>query len=59
MFVAFGKSFAAFEAQLRRMLGLDDTVVDALFSMSRPIGTAYFWCPPVDGGHLDLRQLGL
>lgn len=59
MFVAFGKSFAAFEAQLRRMLGLDDTVVDALFSMSRPISTAYFWCPPVDGGHLDLRQLGL
>jgi putative iron-dependent peroxidase len=59
MFVAFGKSFAAFETQLRRMLGLDDAVVDALFGMSKPISTAYFWCPPVSGGRLDLRQLGL
>lgn len=59
MFVAFGKSFAAFEAQLRRMLGLDDAVVDALFGMSKPISTAYFWCPPVQDGRLDLRQLGL
>lgn len=59
MFVAFGKSFAAFEVQLRRMLGLDDAVVDALFGMSKPISTAYFWCPPVMGGRLDLRQLGL
>jgi putative iron-dependent peroxidase len=58
MFVAFGKSFAAFEAQLRRMLGLDDAVVDALFGMSKPISTAYFWCPPVCAGRLDLRQLG-
>jgi putative iron-dependent peroxidase len=59
MFVALGKSFAAFEAQLRRMLGLDDAVVDAMFGMSQPISTAYFWCPPVMGGRLDLRQLGL
>lgn len=59
MFVALGKSFTAFEAQLNRMLGLDDTVVDALFGMSKPISTAYFWCPPVQDGRLDLRQLGL
>jgi putative iron-dependent peroxidase len=59
MFVAFGKSFAAFEAQLRRMLGLEDAVVDALFGMSKPISTAYFWCPPVLDGRLDLRQLGM
>jgi putative iron-dependent peroxidase len=59
MFVAFGKSFAAFEVQLRRMLGLDDAVVDALFGMSKPISTAYFWCPPASNGRLDLRQLGL
>jgi putative iron-dependent peroxidase len=59
MFVAFGKSFSAFEAQLRRMLGLDDAVVDALFDMSKPISTAYFWCPPVHDGRLDLRQLGM
>jgi putative iron-dependent peroxidase len=30
-----------------------------LFGMSKPIGTAYFWCPPMRDGHLDLRQLGL
>lgn len=59
MFVALGKSFAAFEAQLRRMVGMDDAVVDALFGMSQPISTAYFWCPPLHQGRLDLRQLGL
>jgi putative iron-dependent peroxidase len=36
MFVAFGHSFDAFEAQMRRMAGLDDGVVDGLFSISRP-----------------------
>ncbi len=57
MFVAFGHSFDAFEAQLRRMVGLDDGVVDALFSFTRPASTAYFFCPPVTDGHLDLRAL--
>jgi putative iron-dependent peroxidase len=59
MFVAFGKSFDAFEAILRRMAGLDDGLVDALFGISRPISSAYFWCPPMFDGRLDLRQLGL
>lgn len=59
MFVAFGKSFDAFEAQLHRMVGLDDGVVDALFGMSKPLTTAYFWCPPMHAGQLDLRQLGV
>jgi len=59
MFVAFGHSFAAFEAQLRRMAGLDDGVVDALFQVSRPLTGAYFWCPPLREGRLDLRALGL
>ncbi len=59
MFVAFGHSLDAFEALLRRMLGLDDGVVDALFGISRPISSAYFWCPPMHAGRLDLRQLGL
>ena len=59
MFVAFGKSFDAFEAILRRMVGLEDGLVDALFGISRPISSAYFWCPPMLGGRLDLRQLGL
>ncbi|RLB44723.1 MAG: peroxidase [Deltaproteobacteria bacterium] len=58
-FVAFGKSFDAYEKQLRRMVGMDDGVIDALFRFTRPMTGSYFWCPPVDGGHLDLRALGL
>jgi putative iron-dependent peroxidase len=59
VFVAFGRSFDAFEAQLNRMMGLDDGVVDALFRFTRPVTGAYFWCPPVSEQRLDLRALGL
>lgn len=58
MFVAFGKSFASFEAILNRMLGHDDGIMDGLFSFTRPISSAYFWCPPIKSGQLDLTQLG-
>ena len=58
-FVAFGKSFDAFEAQMRRMVGADDGITDALFKMSRPVTGSYFWCPPLQGGRLDLSALGL
>jgi len=58
MFVAFGKSFDAFEAQLNRMIGAEDDVTDALFKFTRPVSGSYYWCPPVaqDGG-LDLSVL--
>lgn len=59
MFVAFGRSFYAFDAQMRRMVGADDGITDALFRFTRPITGNYFWCPPVVDGHLDLRALGL
>ncbi len=59
MFVAFGRSLDAFEAQMRRMAGLEDGVVDALFLMSKPMTGAYFWCPPLRNGKLDLRAVGL
>lgn len=59
MFVAFGRSFQAYEQQMRRMAGHDDGLVDALFGISRPITGAYFWCPPLREGRLDLRRLGL
>jgi len=59
MFVAFGHSVDAFEAQMRRMAGVEDGIVDALFRFSRPVNGAYFWCPPVHEGRLDLRALGL
>ena len=44
--------------QMRRMAGQDDGIVDALFGISRPVTGAYFWCPPMRGGRLDLRRLG-
>ena len=59
VFVAFGKSFNAFDALLRRMVGVEDGVTDALFSFTRPISGSYFWCPPVANGRLDLTALGL
>ncbi len=59
VFVAFGKSFDAFDALLRRMVGAEDGVTDALFSFTRPISGSYFWCPPVANGRLDLTALGL
>lgn len=59
VFVSFGKSFDAFEVQMRRMAGQDDGVTDALFKFSKPVTGAFFWCPPMRGGRLDLRHLGL
>jgi len=59
VFVAFGHSFDAFEAQMRRMVGADDGIVDALFKFTHPVTGSYFWCPPVSGGRLNLDALGL
>lgn len=59
MLVAFGRSLAAFEAQWRRMMGAEDGITDALFDFTRPITGAYFWCPPMKSGRLDLAALGL
>lgn len=59
LFTAFGASLDAFEAQLRRMVGAEDGIVDALFKFTRPLTGAYFWCPPVKGKALDLSALGL
>jgi putative iron-dependent peroxidase len=59
VFVAFGKNFDAFDALLRRMVGAEDGVTDALFRFTRPISGSYFWCPPVANGRLDLTAFGL
>lgn len=56
-FVAFGKSLDAFEAQLRRMVGEEDGIADALFSFTRPLTGGYYWCPPMKEGKLDLSWL--
>jgi putative iron-dependent peroxidase len=57
VFVAFGKSFNAYEMILNRMIGREDNITDALFEFSRPISGAYFWCPPMKNGELDLSKL--
>ncbi|MGD9171335.1 MAG: Dyp-type peroxidase [Candidatus Thiodiazotropha sp.] len=59
VFVAFGRSFDAFEALLKRMVGDEDGIVDALFSFTHPINGSYFWCPPLKEGKLDLSAIGL
>lgn len=56
-FVALGHNFDAFEAQLRRMSGLEDGIVDALYRFSRPLTGGYYWCPPMGEQGLDLRLL--
>ncbi len=60
LFAAFATRLDAFEAQLARMAGAEDGIVDALFHFTRPVGGATFWCPPMrpEGG-LDLRAVGL
>lgn len=59
VFVAFGKSFDAFESILNRMLGHEDGIIDGLFQFTRPISGAYFWCPPMTEGNVDLSLLGI
>ncbi|HYU70983.1 MAG TPA: hypothetical protein VEL09_16840 [Burkholderiales bacterium] len=59
VFVAFGKSLDAFEAQLKRMVGAEDGTTDALFTFTRPVTGVYLWCPPVKRKRLDLRAIGL
>ncbi len=62
VFVAFGNSFDAFDAfdaLLRRMVGAEDGIADALFTFTRPISGSYFWCPPMKNGRLDFRAIDL
>ncbi|MCI0507627.1 MAG: Dyp-type peroxidase [Gammaproteobacteria bacterium] len=57
MFVAFGHSFDAFETLLRQMMGINDGIKDGLFRFTRPVSGAYYWCPPMKDGILDLSIL--
>lgn len=56
-FVAYGADLDRFERVMRRMGGAEDGTADALFRFSRPVSGGYYWCPPVEGGRLDLRVL--
>ena len=56
VFVAFGATLYPFEAQLHRMAGAEDGIVDALFRFTRPLTGDYYWCPPLRRGRLDLES---
>lgn len=58
-FIAYGNSLDSFEHMLRRMVGLEDGIPDALFTFTRPVTGGYYWCPPLRAGRLDLRALGI
>lgn len=59
MFACFCNTFYAFEAQMQRMTGAEDGIADALFSFSRVLNGAYFWCPGMRDGKLNLELLKL
>lgn len=59
MFTAFGASFDAFEAQLQRMTGKEDGIIDGLFAFTRPVSGANYWCPALSDGRLNLSPLGI
>jgi putative iron-dependent peroxidase len=58
-FIAFVESLDRYELVLHRMVGLDDGIVDGLFSFSHPVTGGYYWAPPVRDGKLDLSALGI
>ena len=58
-FIAYGASLDAFERMLTRMVGIEDGLSDALFTFSRPVNGAYYWCPPLLDNRLDLALLGI
>lgn len=58
-FIAYGATLDAFEAMMKRMAGLEDGVVDALFTFSRPVNGGYYWAPPLKDGRLDLSLAGI
>ncbi|MDY7218654.1 Dyp-type peroxidase [Denitrificimonas sp. JX-1] len=57
VFLSFGDTLDSYEKQLRRMIGLDDGITDALFRFSRPVTGGYYWCPPMVDGQLDLSAV--
>ena len=38
---------------------LAQTIADALFKFTQPLSGAYFWCPAMQDGRLDLTPLGI
>jgi len=49
VFLSFSATLDPFTAQLRRMVGAEDGVVDAIFAFTTPVTGAVYRCPPVQG----------
>ena len=58
-FIAQVESLDRFEIMMRKMAGLEDGIVDGLFTFSRPVTGGYYWCPPIADGKLDLGALAI
>ena len=44
---------------LQHPLSKEDGVTDGLFRFSRPLTGAFYWCPALKGGKLDLSKLSI
>ena len=55
MFIAFCENLDRYEVQMRRMAGLTDGIIDALFTFSKIRNSAYFYCPAVNDNKLMLQ----
>jgi putative iron-dependent peroxidase len=58
-FVAYGASLDTYERILTRIAGLEDGIVDGIFSLSHAESGGYYFCPPVRGGKIDWSALGI
>jgi putative iron-dependent peroxidase len=58
-FIAYVESLSRFDRMLRRMVGLEDGVADALFRFSRAVTGGYYWCPPIQNNRLDFSLMEL
>ena len=58
-FIAYAATLDSFERMMKRMAGIEDGLADALFTFSRPVNGAYYWCPPLSDNRLDLSLLRL
>ncbi len=58
-FISYVENLDRFERVMRRMAGLEDGVVDALFTFSKPVTGGYYWCPPVVDDRIDLSLLSI
>lgn len=59
MFVCFAASTQPFNQQMNRMAGGEDGITDGLFEFSQPVTGAFYLCPPIQDGHLNLSILSI